>query len=109
MPLAGAPASSMMPGRYLLALGWASLAVGAAAVGGGVGVFMLDGQSVTCPPGAIAPCRRNTRLAAGSLLGAGGATMAAGAFFLYLGWGSLSAPPEAVLAGNFALSFTRKF
>jgi hypothetical protein len=112
LPMAGAPAVSQIPGRYMLALGWAALAVGAGAVGAGVGIFTLDGQRVNCPdiiPMPIPPCRRNTRLAAGSLIGAGGATMLAGGFLVYLGWGSFSIPAEAVLAGAPALTYTRRF
>jgi hypothetical protein len=113
LPMAGAPAVQQIPGRYLLALGWAALAVGAGAVGAGYGIFTLDGAQVDCPtnvvPAPIPPCRRNTRLAAGSLLGAGGATMLAGGFLLYLGWGSLSLPAEAVLAGRPALMYGGKF
>jgi hypothetical protein len=100
LPLGGAPPSTQVSGRYLLALGWAALAAGAAAVGAGIGIFSIDRQPVDCPMGALPPCRRNTRLAAGALMGAGAATMAAGGFLLYLGWGSLSPVPEAVLAGT---------
>jgi hypothetical protein len=109
LPVAGAPAVSSIPGRYLLALGWAAVALGAGAAGAGVGIFTLDGQRVNCPIGATPPCHRNTRLAAGSLIGAGGATMLAGTFLIYLGWGSLSVPPEAVLAGAPTLTLRGRF
>jgi hypothetical protein len=109
LPINAAPGASRVPGRYLLAMGWAALVVGAAAVGAGYGVLSLDAQNVECPAGRIPPCRRNTRLAAGSLLGAGGATMLAGGFFLYMGWGSLSPPPEAVLAGRLSLGLSGRF
>jgi hypothetical protein len=109
LPLNGAPPSAQMPGRYVLALGWAAVVLGAAAVGTGIGVFTLDRQQVNCPAGALPPCRRNTRLAAGALLGAGGATMIAGGFLLYLGWGSLSPTPEAVLAGGVTAGVRKRF
>jgi hypothetical protein len=110
LPTSSAPAVSQMPGRYLLMIGWAALAVGTAAAGAGYGILTQDAQRVECPRMEdIPPCRKNTRLAAGSLLGAGGATMLAGAFFLYLGWGSLSTPPDAVLAGRPGIAFSGKF
>jgi hypothetical protein len=108
IPMSSAPALSQLPGRYLLALGWAALAVGVAAVGAGGGIFSLDGQNVDCPMGRFPPCRRNTRLAAGALIGAGAATMVAGGFFLYMGWGSLS-PQEAVLASGVTVGVRRRF
>jgi PEGA domain len=109
IPIASAPGGGQVRGRHLLALGWAALALGAAAVGTGIGVFTIDGQQVSCPSGKTDPCRRNTRMAAGALIGAGGAAMAAGTFFLYLGWGSLSPPPETMLASGWSLSVGGKF
>jgi hypothetical protein len=109
LPLSGAAPSTQVPGRYLLGMGWAALALGAAAIGAGFGLLSIDRQTVECPPGLEDPCRRNTRLAAGALLGAGGATMATGGFLLYLGWGSLSPIPEAVLAGTVSASVRGKF
>lgn len=118
LPLGGGVAAPVLAGRYWLAMGWAALALGAAAVGAGVGVFTLDGNFAKCPGPDPAPgsgltrtsCRRNTRLAAGALIGAGGATMAAGGFFLFMGWGSSSpGSGEAVLAREFNLSIGGKF
>jgi hypothetical protein len=116
IPLGTGVAAPVLAGRYWLAMGWAALALGAAAVGAGVGVFTLDGDYVACPGPPVVDgqnrtaCRANTRLAAGALMGAGAATMAAGGFFLFMGWGSgSSGPGEAVLARDFNLSVGGKF
>jgi hypothetical protein len=97
----------------LRSIGWIALAVGVAAIGGGVYALTQDHQKVTCPAEAIrmnyTECYRNTKLLVGALLGAGGVTAAVGGLVVAFSRPAPAAPPaEAVLAG-ITVGYSRRF
>lgn len=104
------PVASKFPYR---GAGWAAVAIGAAALAGGIWAVAIDGNELPCAdaerdPWGHCPNVRNTRVLGAALIGAGVAAGTLGGVWLYLGAGqaarnnepaSAAPPPPAVAVG----------
>ena len=90
------PVPSKFPFRTA---GWAAIALGAAALAGGIYAEAIDGNEIACSdaekdPWGHCPHLRNTRVLAAALVGLGVGSATLGGLWLYLGQGR-GARPEA--------------
>jgi TolB-like protein len=91
----------------LRAMGWVAVAVGVAALAGGVWAESIDGQELSCDAGqrdglGHCPRVRSTRVLGAVLTGVGAASATLGGFWLYLGVGAARGPeaePHASVVG----------
>jgi hypothetical protein len=91
-------------------VGWAGLAVGAAAIAGGIVALIMDGKQIECPRSQqdmMMHCPRihSTSVLGAVLLGVGSASAAIGGISLYLG----SGPTAEASARNFGIALNGRF
>jgi TolB-like protein len=106
------PVPSKFPFRTA---GWTALAIGVAALAGGIWAEALDGQEIPCAdtqrdPYGHCPNVRSTRVLAATLVGLGMASGTLGGVWLYLGQGQGAArPADAKTASIFGFGLSGRF